>query len=136
MAGDLNRCAPNVVRVIRLGELMAQSRRRILHAWTVPFLVRRIRRVDVDLYRVDARRNDGLPVASVEDEVLATELEHVGVGPAAADSLKAVACEIAAAAIRPGAVAVVDVVRIRIEHAKAPLGGLPFLAVRVDQAIR
>ena len=64
MIGNDHYGCADVVRVVRLGELVAQSSCRILHPRAVPLSVRRVRRVDVDLYGVDARRNDGLTVAS------------------------------------------------------------------------
>src|SRR3954470_22667694 len=106
MARDGDRRAAEVVRVVRFGELVALPGRWILHARTVALCVRRVRRVHLDFYRVVAGRNDRLVVAAVEDEVLAAELEDVGVGPARAHALEAVARRGAAAAVGPGAVTI------------------------------
>lgn len=89
----------------------------------------------MDLYRVHAGWNYILPVTTIEDEVLSAQLEDVRIGPSRADALEAVDCEIAAAAIRPRPVAVVDVVRIRIEHAEAALRRFPYVTVAAYQPI-
>src|SRR5258706_9235325 len=77
----------DVVRVIRLGKLMAKSRGRVFHAGAVPLTVRRIRRIHGDSEHVRSRRNGRLTVAAIEDEVLAAELPDIRVGPAVADAL-------------------------------------------------
>src|SRR5207237_9286374 len=63
------------------------------------------------------------------------KLPDVGVSPTRADALKAISRKVAAAAVRPRAVAIVHVVRIRVEHAEATLRGLPHFATRVDQLV-
>src|SRR6476469_5510010 len=121
MARDGNRRPSDVVGVVSFGELMAQARGGILDARTVPARVRRIRRIHFHFYGIEARRHDRLAVASVEDEVLTTKLEDISVSPSRAHALKAVPGRRATAAIRPGAVAIVDVVWVRVEHAEATL---------------
>src|SRR5438105_4193686 len=96
----------------------------------------RVRRVDLDFYEIDAGWHHGLPVTSIQKEVLPSELEDVRVRPARADPLEAVDRGIATAAIRPRAVAVVDVVGIRVEHAEASLRCFPHVAILANEPVR
>ncbi|MDQ6635805.1 MAG: hypothetical protein M3Z10_13725 [Gemmatimonadota bacterium] len=75
-------------------------------------------------------------VSAVKYEILAAQLEDVGVGPAVADALEAIDREIAAVAVVPRAVAGANVVRVGVQHAEAPLGRLPGVTARVDQSVR
>src|SRR5689334_6411826 len=111
MIRNRNRDAPDVVRVVALGELVALSGRRILHARTVAFLVGSVRRVHVNFYDVCPRRNLGLMISAIEDEILTRQLEHVGISPAGTDALISVGGGGAAAPVFPRAVTVLDVVR-------------------------
>src|SRR5258708_7937459 len=81
----------------------------------------RVGGIDLDFNCIDARRHDGLSVASVEHEVLSAEFEDVGIGPAGTDPLEAVRGQAAAASICPAPVAGVRVERIRVEHAESAL---------------
>src|SRR5512132_2371530 len=136
MIGNDDRRAADVVRVVRLGELMAKTSRRIGHAWTTAPLVRRVGGIDLDLDRIDAGWNHWLAVTAIEHEVLPAQLEHVRVRPARADALEAVAGHCAATPIRPRSVAIVHVVWVGVEHAEAALRRLPHRAIGADQLVR
>src|SRR5512144_2861431 len=110
---------------------MAQSRERIGYARAAAASRRRVCRVYFDLYGVHTRRHNWLSISAVEHEVLAAELEHVRVCPAITDSLETIMRGVSAIAIAPGAITVVDVIRICIEHAESALRRFPFLSIRV-----
>src|SRR4029453_8561669 len=133
---DDHRRLAHVVRVIALGQLVAESRRRVLDARAVASAVGCVRRVHGDAYGVDPWRDHRLSVTAIEHEVLSSKLPDVGIGPPIADALEAVALRRATAPIAPPTVTAVDVVRIGVEHAEAALGGLPGLAVRVNELVR
>jgi hypothetical protein len=69
---------------------MAQSGQRILHAGAAAVRVRQIRWIDLDLDRVCSRWHHRLAITAIEDEILAAQLEHVGVGAAIADPLESI----------------------------------------------
>ncbi len=95
----------------------------------VPSGVRLIRRVHRDPQHVRARRDRGLAIATVQDEVLPSEKEDVFVRPADADALVAGNADAATGLVDPRARR--DVVadrwrcRVRVDHAEAALRGAP-----------
>src|SRR5262249_20039507 len=127
--------ATDIVRIIGFRELMAQTRERILDTRTVALSVGRIRWVNLDLDGVDPWRNNRLTITAIEHEVLPAQLEDIGIRPPCAYPLEAVACEGAAAAVRPRAVPIVHVERIGVEHAEAAFCRLPDMAVGPDQLV-
>src|SRR5262249_3837168 len=107
MIRDDHRCAADVVRVVGLGELVAQSRDWVIQQRTAPLRVGRVWRVDLHFNRVDPGWHNWLTVSAIEEEELPSELEDIGVGPTRADALEARQRVRSTGAIRPRAIAVV-----------------------------
>src|SRR5215207_385179 len=95
----------DVVCIIAFRKLVAESGRGVLHARAVASLVGCVRRIYFNAYCISAGRNDGLAIATVQDEVLATQFEDVGIGPAIGNALVAITCHRTAVAIVPGSIA-------------------------------
>ena len=138
MAGDNDCRLPDVVVVIALRQLMAETIRVLVG--TRLTVCRDERWVDRDADYVRPGRHWILPVAAVQYEILTCEREAIGVSPACTDSLIAGNVDGAAVPKLPGAwwhTTDGDRIRVRIQHAKTALGCTPDLArCRIDELIK
>src|SRR5690349_9880996 len=82
---NINRDFADVVRVVRLSQLVTEAERVGVGACLAGS--RAERRVDGDANHVLAWRHGVLTVAAVEHEVLAAKMEVIRIGPAGADAL-------------------------------------------------
>src|SRR5262249_20566210 len=139
MIRDRDRHLGDVVLVVGLRQLVADARVVGVGEAAGLSALRDVARIDRDPDDVVAGRNDRLPIATVQDEVLATELPHVDVRPADAYPLVAGDPDGAAGAVVIGIVvgARVIVELLDVDHAEAALGRAPDLARdRVDELVK